>query len=218
MPGPSWTKQDDQDLRQLYSDPAVSREALEQRFGRSWMAIKARANTFGLYRRSPRPLSSHPWTEAEEQLLCELYPNMDISRQEIAQRLGRTWRSIQHRIGQLGIKDTRERNNPCQVRRDYFKVIDSDEKAYWLGFIAADGCVYVGGVSIPSALISSHATCTGSSDFATSLLQECRLQSMANDPTHSVSVTRSSSTICSPSASLPGRATPSNGPMCQSHS
>lgn len=25
---------------------------------------------------------------------------------------------------------------------DYFKIIDSEEKAYWLGFIAADGCVY----------------------------------------------------------------------------
>ena len=24
-----------------------------------------------------------------------------------------------------------------------FKIIDSAEKAYWLGFIAADGCVYV---------------------------------------------------------------------------
>ena len=26
-------------------------------------------------------------------------------------------------------------------QRDYFKVIDSEQKAYWLGFIAADGCV-----------------------------------------------------------------------------
>jgi hypothetical protein len=25
---------------------------------------------------------------------------------------------------------------------DYFEIIDSEDKAYWLGFIAADGCVY----------------------------------------------------------------------------
>lgn len=32
-----------------------------------------------------------------------------------------------------------------KYRADYrkFKIIDSAEKAYWLGFIAADGCVYV---------------------------------------------------------------------------
>lgn len=145
MRGPFWSEQDDLDLRRLYVDPSVSREDLEKRFGRSWMAIKSRANSFGLYCRSPRPLSSRPWSEAEEQLLRELYPDLNTSREEIARQPGRTWRSIQHRIGQLGIKDTRERNNPCQVRRDYFKVIDSDEKAYWLGFIAADGCVFIGG-------------------------------------------------------------------------
>ena len=27
---------------------------------------------------------------------------------------------------------------------DYFSIIDSEEKAYWLGFIMADGCVYKG--------------------------------------------------------------------------
>lgn len=145
MRGPYWSEQDDQDLRCLYSDPAVTPAELEQRFGRSWMAIKSRANSFGLYRRSPRPLSSRPWAEAEEQLLCELYPDRNISREEIARRLGRTWKACQHKVHELGIGQTRERNNPCEVRRDYFKVIDSDEKAYWLGFSAADGCVYIGG-------------------------------------------------------------------------
>ncbi|MBX0330618.1 hypothetical protein K2Z83_23450 [Oscillochloris sp. ZM17-4] len=145
MPGLPWSEQDDQDLRRLYVDPAVTREELEQRFQRSWMAIKSRANSFGLHRRSPRPLSSYAWTEAEEQLLRELYPDLNNSREEIARKLGRTWKAIQHKIHELGISHTRERNNPCQVRRDYFKVIDSEEKAYWLGFIAADGCVYIGG-------------------------------------------------------------------------
>jgi hypothetical protein len=109
------------------------------------MAIKTRAQEFGLYRRAPRVLSSYPWTEADEQLLRELYPNLNISREEIARRLNRTWRSCQHKIHQLNLSSLRERNNPCAVRRDYFRVIDTAEKAYWLGFIAADGCVYIGG-------------------------------------------------------------------------
>ena len=28
------------------------------------------------------------------------------------------------------------------LNKEYFKNIDTEEKAYWLGFIAADGCVY----------------------------------------------------------------------------
>jgi hypothetical protein len=145
MRGPLWSAADDAELRRLYPDPTVTPAALEQRFGRSWMAIKTRAQAFELYRRRPRVLSSCPWTAADEQLLRDLYPDLSLTREEIARRLNRTWRACQHKIHQLNLGPLRERNNPCAVRRDYFRVIDSAEKAYWLGFIAADGCVYIGG-------------------------------------------------------------------------
>lgn len=32
-------------------------------------------------------------------------------------------------------------NRKFKINEDYFKVIDSEEKAYWLGFIMADGCI-----------------------------------------------------------------------------
>lgn len=140
MPGRRWTEQEVADLIRLYPDITISHEELEQHFGRSFGTIKAKARLLQIRRESLRP-----WTEAEEALICELYPDLHNSRMEIARRLGRTWKAIQHKIHELGIGHTRERNNPCEVRRDYFKIIDSDEKAYWLGFIAADGCVYIGG-------------------------------------------------------------------------
>ena len=45
-----------------------------------------------------------------------------------------------------------KKNNVSEDRRrkyffneDYFKNVDSEEKAYWLGFIAADGCILENG-------------------------------------------------------------------------
>lgn len=35
-------------------------------------------------------------------------------------------------------------NRKHSFNDDYFEVIDTEEKAYWLGFIMADGCVYKG--------------------------------------------------------------------------
>jgi hypothetical protein len=109
-------------------------------FQRNWGTIKHKAWQLGLRREMLRP-----WSEADETLLCELYPNETITRDYIASILGRTWRSIQHKIGELGLGLARPRNNPCRVNRHFFQVIDTDEKAYWLGFLAADGTVYIGG-------------------------------------------------------------------------
>ena len=140
MTGPRWTEHEVTDLMVMYPNASLSLEQLESHFRRSRGTIKAKARLLKIRRESLRP-----WTDAEERLLCELYPDLNNDRQDIAKVLGRTWCACQHKILELGIKDTRERNNPCQIRRDYFKLIDSDEKAYWLGFIAADGCVYIGG-------------------------------------------------------------------------
>ena len=37
--------------------------------------------------------------------------------------------------------DTRHNATKINFNRKFFKTIDSEEKAYWLGFIAADGCI-----------------------------------------------------------------------------
>lgn len=39
---------------------------------------------------------------------------------------------------------------------DYFKNIDTPEKAYWLGFIAADGCIYKDRLSIELGIIDEN--------------------------------------------------------------
>lgn len=124
----------------MYPNSRISHEEMKGHFQRNWGTIKQKAQQLGLRREVLRP-----WSEEEATLLRELYPNETISRDYIASVLGRTWRSIQHKIGELGLGTTRPRNNPSQVKRDFFQIIDTDEKAYWLGFLAADGTVYIGG-------------------------------------------------------------------------
>jgi len=46
-------------------------------------------------------------------------------------------------IGWAKCRNLIRRNRPCtyDVNSSYFDIIDSEDKAYWLGFLAADGCV-----------------------------------------------------------------------------
>ncbi|TCI26640.1 hypothetical protein EVJ32_04515 [Exiguobacterium sp. SH5S4] len=81
------------------------------------------------------------WTEEEELYLSENAKNM--SAQEIGDVLNRSKISVRHKIKSLGITDTKYSRMTVRYHydKDFFKVIDSEEKSYWLGFIAADGCI-----------------------------------------------------------------------------
>ena len=60
--------------------------------------------------------------------------------------------TIQRWLKELGCK--RERRI-YQVNENYFESIDSDEKAYWLGFLSADGYIHEGRNTITLALQES---------------------------------------------------------------
>jgi hypothetical protein len=132
-----WTPTEVEDLRRMYADPNVTHEEMEQRFGKSWNTIKHQATILGIR----RPWTQ-TWSEEDEAIVREMYVDEDIPREAIIARLGRTWRSVCHKANELGV--VRPKPNTVQARRDYFRVLDTDEKAYWLGFIAADGTVVAG--------------------------------------------------------------------------
>lgn len=74
------------------------------------------------------------WTENEIKYLTENYKKK--TNREIAEYLGRTKTAVDLKANKLGLKSSEYYYN-----EDYFKFIDNEEKAYWLGFIAADGWV-----------------------------------------------------------------------------
>ena len=75
------------------------------------------------------------WTEEDDKFLKENYTK--YSRKELGEFLDRTVSSIQNRARRLGLKQ----EDKYTYNKDFFEVIDTEEKAYWLGFIFADGYV-----------------------------------------------------------------------------
>jgi hypothetical protein len=128
-----WTAYEIADLVRLYPDKSISLAQLEQYFGRRKGTIKQQARRLGMQR------PNREWSKQDIVDLMQMYPDEDISRELMIGYFDRTWRIICHKAAALQLR--RPRPNTCRVVRDYFHTIDSDEKAYWLGFIAADGTV-----------------------------------------------------------------------------
>lgn len=77
------------------------------------------------------------WEEYEINFILENYDKMGWK--EIGEVLNRTTNSVQMKAKRLGIK-----KSPYYCDYDFFENIDTEEKAYWLGFITADGWVSFG--------------------------------------------------------------------------
>jgi hypothetical protein len=129
-----WTEQEIADLVQMYPDKNISLAHLEQHFGRHRGTIKQQGRRQGLRR------PHYEWSEHDIADLIQMYPDEDISREQMIAHFDCTWRIICHKAASLELR--RPHPNTRQVKRDYFNVIDTNEKAYWLGFLAADGAIF----------------------------------------------------------------------------
>lgn len=80
----------------------------------------------------------------DKELLKELY-EAHKSYDKVAEILGCNYKTVarwmkKFDIANVGTQGARKRN----LNHDYFEEINTEEKAYWLGFLYADGCVYRG--------------------------------------------------------------------------
>ena len=131
-----WTEEEDRILKELY--PTTDTEELAQRLGRSRHAINKRAADLGIKKdpefvRLVRKLSWRKgkkkemlWTKEEDEKLCHLYLEEELSVEEIAKKLNRTESAIRNRVRFLGIY--RSGNHPNEVgdegealAEEYFK-------------------------------------------------------------------------------------------------
>lgn len=84
--------------------------------------------------------------------IIDLYINKKISCKSISSQLGYSLCGIYDALKRWDIqtRNLRESHQIYSFNESYFKIIDSKEKAYWLGFIYADG--YVTGKNLGIAL------------------------------------------------------------------
>lgn len=84
-----------------------------------------------------RKFIANKWTDEELNFLKENFDKMNYH--ELSKALNRTLNSVTLKANRIGLKLKKE----THYEKDFFKEIDTEEKAYWLGFIYADGYVSV---------------------------------------------------------------------------
>lgn len=75
------------------------------------------------------------WTKEEIDFLKNNY--LKMTNKEIGEKINRTTHAVQIKLSKLGWK----RPEQYYYDKDFFKEINTEEKAYWLGFLYADGYV-----------------------------------------------------------------------------
>lgn len=85
------------------------------------------------YGKSYNKLSAQEKEQIIELFLC------GFSYKEITNKLGTTNRAVPKVIREYDMQTPRK--NRYTLNEHYFDVIDSAQKAYWLGIIASDGCI-----------------------------------------------------------------------------
>ena len=95
--------------------------------GRTEGAIRAKCFDLKLFK-------NNPWTEYEIDFVKNNY--MEMKTKDISKILNRTVSSIELKASRLGLK-----KYPYTCDYHYFDNIDTEEKAYWLGFLIADGWI-----------------------------------------------------------------------------
>lgn len=81
-------------------------------------------------------VKNNAWSSNEIEYLKENYGKKSVK--EIAAHLNRTENSVRLKANKNELK-----KSPYNCNYDFFKNVDSEEKAYWLGFIASDGWITV---------------------------------------------------------------------------
>lgn len=125
-----YTEEDIRFLKSNYQNMTI--EEIAEVLGKTYSSVFSKARTLGL---SKTGCKNNKWSEEEISFIKDHY--QDMTTNEIAKHLNRTPKAVHVKKSRLGLKDA-----PIySYDRNKFEKILTEEDAYWLGFLYADGYV-----------------------------------------------------------------------------
>ena len=93
----------------------------------------------------------------QKEELFEMYKTYKYTYKDLAEKFDKSVSSIACLLNREGMKGKRENNHfrKYEIDQNYFDVINSQEKAYFLGFLCADGCNHKNSTKVSMFLKSS---------------------------------------------------------------
>lgn len=122
-----WTDEETQYLKDNYDKKNFAEISVV--IDKSEGAIRAKCFDLGLIKKDK-------WNEEDIEYVKKNYSIMPTK--DIAKILNRTESAVQIKARRLGLK-----KYPYNCNYRFFETIDTEEKAYWLGFIASDGWISI---------------------------------------------------------------------------
>lgn len=107
---------------------SMTHAEMGKNLNRTEQAVRAKCFDLNLFKKEL------PWTDDETNFVKDYY--MEMKTSEISKILNRTTSAIELKASRMGLK-----KYPYTCDYHYFEEIDTEEKAYWLGFLTADGWI-----------------------------------------------------------------------------
>ena len=91
---------------------------------------------------------SRRFNKEEEKEIIDLYENGRYSQREISEKFSCSPKTVHNILVKNNVELKNQPKKNKNQLEDYFDIIDNEHKAYWLGFIFADGSIHRNNLSI----------------------------------------------------------------------